>query len=427
MRRNLKNLNRATAILTAFCMLPMGASSIFAKGSSKQEKTTEATSEETTGDEQVIMMEDGQVVQMGDGASISADSLISGTFKPSESTWESADSYEFPFLGLKFKLPEELLKQMDKKEVAMLTDEEWADGWETDEGTWKYAYISWSTMNEEQRNAEVDKVGTGYEDWVASLGKIGCIGVYDEESEKNLDEITGCTEHKKLGESSDGTYRYYLSINKDADEDLVKEIDEIKAEIIDMAEFQKISLFEKPQSENGEEVTSVGNFKTTGIDGETYTDEVFQDYDLTLVNVFATWCSPCVKEMPELEKLYQELKENGVGVVGVVVDTLNDDGSTNEDSVETAKQLQEKTGVTYPVLIPDSGMMNGRLNGINAYPETFFVDKNGKIVGDTYTGSHDLDEWKEIVEKTRNQLAENETEAESETKIEEASSESETK
>ena len=44
-------------------------------------------------------------------------------------------------------------------------------------------------------------------------------------------------------------------------------------------------------------------------------------------------------------------------------------------------------------------MMNGRLNGISAFPETFFVDKNGNIVGETYSGSHSLDEWKEIVEK----------------------------
>ena len=57
------------------------------------------------------------------------------------------------------------------------------------------------------------------------------------------------------------------------------------------------------------------------------------------------------------------------------------------------------TFTSYPFLIPDSGMMNGRLNGISAFPETFFVDKNGIIVGETYSGSHRLDEWKEIVEK----------------------------
>lgn len=44
-------------------------------------------------------------------------------------------------------------------------------------------------------------------------------------------------------------------------------------------------------------------------------------------------------------------------------------------------------------------MMNGRLNGVSAFPETFFVDKEGNIVGETYSGSHTLDGWKEIVEK----------------------------
>ena len=57
------------------------------------------------------------------------------------------------------------------------------------------------------------------------------------------------------------------------------------------------------------------------------------------------------------------------------------------------------TKASYPFLVPDSTMMNGRLNGISAFPETFFVDKEGNIVGETYSGSHSLDEWKEIVEK----------------------------
>ena len=93
------------------------------------------------------------------------------------------------------------------------------------------------------------------------------------------------------------------------------------------------------------------------------------------------------------------MKEKGVGVVGVVLDTVSDDAKQNEDTVKKAGVLQEKTKASYPFLVPDSTMMNGRLNGISAFPETFFVDKEGNIVGDTYSGSHTLDEWKEIVEK----------------------------
>ena len=47
------------------------------------------------------------------------------------------------------------------------------------------------------------------------------------------------------------------------------------------------------------------------------------------------------------------------------------------------------------------------LQGISAFPETFFVDKNGNIVGETYSGSHTLEEWKEIVEKELSAIKEN--------------------
>ena len=330
-----------------------------------------------------------------DGDAIPSD-FIQGTFKPSETTVQAQDSYEYPFIGLNMKLPEELLKQIKAQTIAMITNEIWNDNADAI----KYAYISWSEMTEEQKEAEVDKMGTAYDDWYNSLAKIGAIGIYDEDSEKELDKITGCTEHKEIGSSSDGKYKYYLSTNKDADKSLKKEVEEIDVTLTEMTPFQQLSAFDQPQeTSNAGDSTTVGKFETKGVDGKDYTEKVFSDYDLTLVNVFTTWCSPCVNEIPELEKLYEEMKEKGVGVVGVVLDTVGDDAKQNEDTVKKAGVLKEKTKASYPFLVPDSTMMNGRLNGISAFPETFFVDKEGNIVGETYSGSHTLDEWKEIVEK----------------------------
>ena len=331
-----------------------------------------------------------------DGEAVSSD-LVAGTFKPSDVTCKAQDSYEYPFLGLKLSLSKELLNQIKDQSIAMLTTEDF----ENQTNAVTYAYVSWSKMTEEQKNAEIQKMGTGYDDWVAGLDRIGTIGVYDEASQKKLDEITGCTEHKELGSSSDGKYKYYLSTNKDTDEKLTKELEKIKTDITEMTPYQNISVFDQPQdtSVNPEDVKSVGKFETTGIDGKTYTEKVFSDYDLTLVNIFTTWCSPCVKEIPELQELYKEMKEKGVGVAGVVLDTTDEKGNQDEEAVKKAGILQEKTKAEYPFLMPDTTMMNGRLQGISAFPETFFVDKDGNIVGDTYTGSHTLDEWKEIVEK----------------------------
>ena len=339
---------------------------------------------------------DPGAAMMVDGEAVSSD-LVAGTFKPSDVTCKAQDSYEYPFLGLKLSLSKELLKQIKDQSIAMLTTEDF----ENQTNAVTYAYVSWSKMTEEQKNAEIQKMGTGYDDWVAGLDRIGTIGVYDEASQKKLDEITGCTEHKELGSSSDGKYKYYLSTNKDADEKLTKELEKIKTDITEMTPYQNISVFDQPQdtSVNPEDVKSVGKFETTGIDGKTYTEKVFSDYDLTLVNVFTTWCSPCVKEIPELQELYKEMKDKGVGVAGVVLDTTDEKGNQDEEAVKKAGILQEKTKAEYPFLMPDTTMMNGRLQGISAFPETFFVDKDGNIVGDTYTGSHTLDEWKEIVEK----------------------------
>lgn len=344
--------------------------------------------------DQAGMVVDGDAAA-ADGDAIPSD-FIQGTFKPSETTVQAQDSYEYPFLGLTMKLPEELLKQIKEQTIAMITNE----GWNDNADAIKYAYISWSEMTEEQKEAEVDKLGTAYDDWCKSLAKIGVIGIYDEDSEKKLDELTGCTEHKEIGSSSDGKYKYYLSTNKDADESLKKEVEKIDVTLTEMTPFQQLSAFDQPQeTSNAGDSTNVGKFETKGVDGKDYTEKVFSDYDLTLVNVFTTWCSPCVNEIPELEKLYEEMKEKGVGVVGVVLDTVGDDAKQNEDTVKKAGVLQEKTKASYPFLVPDSTMMNGRLNGISAFPETFFVDKEGNIVGETYSGSHSLDEWKEIVEK----------------------------
>lgn len=320
--------------------------------------------------------------------------MMGGTFRPSDVTFPRQEKYEYPFLGLNAVLPESLMEKMDSKEVAMLCNEDWTDDYKAV----KYAYLSWSVMTEEQRDAEVDKLGDGYLDWVGSLERIGTLGMYQEDQAEKLDELTGCTEHKELGESADGNYKYYLSINPEADKELTDEVKEIRTEFTEMTPFQDTSVFDQPYEENGD-VDHVGKFETQDVQGETYTEELFQDHDLTMVNIFTTWCSPCINEIPDLEKLHQEMSDKGVGVVGVVLDSVDGNGEAYAEALEKAKLIAEKTGASYPFLIPDSTNMNGRLNGINAVPETFFVDKDGNIVGETYSGSRSLEDWKTIVEK----------------------------
>lgn len=331
---------------------------------------------------------DGQMIVSEDGTPLHK------TVKASEMGMSSEETLDFPFMGLSAELPDELKKQMDSADVVLLTGEDWTDDFDNI----KYAHLFWSKLTDEQKEEEVNMLGTGYEDWLASIERIGALGVYSTDIIDDLDTITGCDNHEELGTSSDGKFKYYLSTNSEAEKDLTNEIENIKTTLDEMMPFNGQSAFEQPQTATSD-ADNVGTFETTDIDGNTYTEKVFSDYDLTLVNAFTTWCSPCVNEMPELEKLYQEMKDQGVGVVGMVLDSVSEDGTPDDSIVQKAQLLKEKTGVTYPLLIPDKGFLNGRISGLQSFPESFFVDKDGNIVSDPIMGSNTFDGWKETVEK----------------------------
>lgn len=183
--------------------------------------------------------------------------------------------------------------------------------------------------------------------------------------------------------------------------EVTQEDDSKEAPLEDDAYEDDVYEEERNSDRSGEtgNITSVGQFETTDMEGNAYTEKVFADYDLTLVNVLATWCSPCVQELPELQKLYEEMEDKKVGVIGIVMDTAEDNGQYAKEAIEKMKELKEKAAITFPLLVPDTGYLNGRLSVIQGYPTTFFVDKEGNIVGQTYEGSTDLEAWREVVKE----------------------------
>lgn len=378
------NKKRIMAILAAGVFSAVSVNPTAVMADSDTEPTTETGEmfyvDGDSTDGQMIVSEDGTPLQK--------------TVKASEMGMSSEETLDFPFMGLSAELPDELKKQMDSADVVLLTDEDWTDDFDNI----KYAHLFWSKLTNEQKEEEVNMLGTGYKDWLASIERIGALGVYSTDVIDDLDTITGCDNHEELGTSSDGKFKYYLSTNSEAEKDLTDEIENIKTTLGEMTPFNGQSAFEQPQTATSD-ADNVGTFETTDIDGNTYTEKVFSDYDLTLVNAFTTWCSPCVNEMPELEELYQEMKDQGVGVVGMVLDSVSEDGTPDDSIVQKAQLLKEKTGVTYPLLIPDKGFLNGRISGLQSFPESFFVDKDGNIVGDPIMGSNTFDGWKEAVEK----------------------------
>lgn len=314
------------------------------------------------------------------------------SFRPVDCGIQAQEVYAYPYIGLTVTLPVALQEKLDSREIFLYN----FDAYTAD--TVSYAMMRFSAPTEQQRSEEGMSVDIF--SWEEALPKVGVIGVYEKSLIAQLDDLTLCDTHKKLGESSDGNYEYYLSTSTKADAALTSELAEKSR--ISLTEMQPVDLengygaFATPRIEG---LASVGNFTTMDVFGTAYDQTVFAGYDLTLVNLFATWCSPCVQEMPELEQLRQECAAKGIklGVIAMVMDAKNDNG-TDSDAIEKAKKLSETSRAQFPFLIPEETMLNGRLEGIMAYPESFFVDGNGNIVSDPYVGAKSQADWYQIVE-----------------------------
>ena len=336
------------------------------------------------------------------GVSVNMDSN-GDSFKPADYTLPVKDEYAYEYLGLQFSLSEKIKEAMKTKDIVMLDDQSPLDQ------DLKYALLYFSKLTDEQKNAEIGKMGDGYEKWQESLDRIGTIGMFEKSlSEEEIGKITKCDSHTKLGDSKDGKYSYYLSVNSTADAETIEELKQTTVEITEKKERPEngFVLSEKSDLENTmafstdsqNVATDLSNLQTMDIDGKEFSGKDFSDYDLTMVNVFATWCSPCVQEIPDLAEIQKEMKDKGVNIVGVVTDTVDQTGE-NQEALEKAKLIRERSKAEYPFLIPDKSNFNGRLSGIQAFPETFFVDKKGQIVGETYSGSHNKKAWLEIIDK----------------------------
>ncbi len=135
-------------------------------------------------------------------------------------------------------------------------------------------------------------------------------------------------------------------------------------------------------------------FEAKDLEGNTVTEAVFAESELTMVNVWATYCNPCLSEMPELGELAGEYRSDEFQIIGIVSDVQ--EGADLEMTVYAAT-LVEQTGAAYPHLLLNESLFNVMLSGVSAVPTTFFVNENGEIL-DTVVGAMDKDSWKEKID-----------------------------
>lgn len=139
----------------------------------------------------------------------------------------------------------------------------------------------------------------------------------------------------------------------------------------------------------------VFEFTTQNLDGEDVDQTIIQGNKVTMVNVWATFCYPCLSEMPDLGKLAADYADKGFGIVGVVTDVNPGD----EEMIGEAADIVADTGAAYPHLILSESLINAMLRDVQYVPTTYFVDENGACIAKAVVGSNSYDRWAATVEE----------------------------
>lgn len=149
-------------------------------------------------------------------------------------------------------------------------------------------------------------------------------------------------------------------------------------------------------SEQADSGSAMPAFTAKDLDGSTVTESIFADKDLTVVNIWGTFCGPCVREMPELGAWAKDMPDN-VQLIGLVIDIAGEEDTERHD---LAVSIMQNAEADFTQIVANQDFAD-ILKDVYGVPTTMFVDQDGNIVGDPIIGA-DVDGYKQFVEEYLN-------------------------
>lgn len=136
-------------------------------------------------------------------------------------------------------------------------------------------------------------------------------------------------------------------------------------------------------------------FSATDRKGAPVTEEIFSENKITMINLWEPWCGPCVREMPDIQKLYSTYKDDGFMVIGVYTT------GGMEDRVD---QVLRSAKTKYPIIMDTDSFKKFRTGSV---PTTFFVDSKGQVIDmkmqssksgqPVVVGSRSYEDWEAMI------------------------------
>lgn len=128
-------------------------------------------------------------------------------------------------------------------------------------------------------------------------------------------------------------------------------------------------------------------------EGEKISSEVFANSKLTMMNVWATFCGPCINEMPDLGEIASAYDATDFQMIGIIADTKEGD----EDMLSEAKAIIEETGADYTHLLLNEELYTNLVGASDSVPTTYFFNQKGELLG-YLVGAQSKEAWEEIID-----------------------------
>lgn len=123
--------------------------------------------------------------------------------------------------------------------------------------------------------------------------------------------------------------------------------------------------------------SSAPDYRALSLAGDTVSLSSFAG-EVVVLNIWATWCPPCVIEMPALQRLHEELSDDGLRVVAVSVDAPPGVVGSFGEIGGNVRQFVHDLGLTFTVLHDPSGRIESRYQ-VSGLPTTYVIDREGRI------------------------------------------------
>lgn len=147
------------------------------------------------------------------------------------------------------------------------------------------------------------------------------------------------------------------------------------------------------QPEENEKEKYILTFEAITTEGEAITSDCLKDSKLTMINVWATYCNPCLAEMPDLGEIATSYDKAKFQILGIVSDVMEGD---SEKNLNYAKELIEETGADYPHMLLNQSLYGTLVGGIEGVPTSFFVTEEGEVLG-YVLGARSKEDWEALI------------------------------